>query len=155
MRWTSRKGARNSVQSWEEGKMCLFRSTSIISSDAADDADAAGNSIELGCRNLVMLSYPSFSTTLFCWGNVVRLHLQAHTLNLGKWVGKEFSMCLLCKWWLLRSGPLLRLSVCVLSFCLLFFLHCLSVCFMSVHRVPSSSWALLSSTVLFSLLLFG
>lgn len=65
--------------------MCLFRSTSIISSDAADDADAAGNSIELGgCRNLVMLSYPLFRPLFFCWGNVVRLHLQAHTLNLGK-----------------------------------------------------------------------
>lgn len=75
--------------------MCLFRSTSIISSDAAY---AAGNSIELGgCRNLVMLSYPSFSTTLFLLGKCCQIAFTSPHSEFRKMSRKRvFNSCASC-----------------------------------------------------------
>lgn len=140
--------------------MCLFRSTSIISSDAADDADAAGNSIELGCRNLVMLSYPSFSTTLFLLGKCCQIAFTSTHSEFRKMSRKRvFNSCASCVnddcyEVALFSSTFLCWCVCSRFVCFSFstvFLSALCLCTEFQVQVE----LLLSSTVLFSLLLFG
>lgn len=126
--------------------MCLFRSTSIISSDAAY---AAGNSIELGgCRNLVMLSYPSFSTTLFLLGKCCQIAFTSTHSEFRKMSRKRvFNSCASCvndDCYEVALFSSTSLCVCVLSFCLLFFLHCLSLSLLYVCA-QSSKFKLSSS----------